>query len=772
MKKPTSENLVSRITTAVMGVISNPKPRWLTVQNQASDVAEMVIDGPIGKSWYDPTGTSAAEFRKALNAIPKGKKVLVRINSEGGAVGDALTIYNLLQERGEDVTTKIDGYALSSASIIALAGYRVDCPKSAILMIHEPWSMTVGDEADHEKAAKMLKTHGETIAQIYAARTGKSIDEMRDLMKAESWFSGSEAIAAGLADPSEDDGDEDEDETQASFNAFGAHWEPNANGIYNKATGEIYHNVPEHVLARVASGERLFEAVASLRRISTTAPGGGVVDTAVNSPQTKNTMKETTTPPTTPVAAAPNPPANPNPPVTPQNVVSASEMAELRTALNNERKARIEARVDSLIVECRLDNSERADAVTRAMADESYLTVIAKRPQFNVGGSPLGHGVNIEVIGNTFDKIKAERSARVRNELRKNEWNGILNHAMSMDQRGQRFQPYGTLTSTLPVNANSYTSALIVDFLADQAITALVATLPALRVFTRDFMASGFAPLSTLQVRLVTAPDNDNRLQRGTKSAGISNYETGDSKVTAVAVPMTEFSEAVNVNSTELMSGLRIEYLANHALQTLGVNLVQTALQVFNASTFTGGAVANGTIQAHYGTFAWNVAGGVDMATLRAAIGKSPTKNAILDPVLFSKLINIPIQSGIAPAAVGDLTAGQTNMRNVFGWDEIAETSAWASPQGLPGTTNSTIGIGLNPQACVVAARLPITPPEGIPGNTLLQTNVTIPGLDLTIAVFQWFSLASRSLWASYGVVFGAAAGDLTAACHLKSLGL
>jgi len=145
--------------------LSAKRKPWLTVRNQGDEV-EMIISGTIGASWYDDSGTTSKEFRDQFGKIPKSQKVSVRINSEGGSVADALEIYNILQARAEDVTCYNDGYALSSASIILLAGGTVVCPLASLTMIHEPWSMTVGDEKDHLTAANMLAKHGDTIAAI------------------------------------------------------------------------------------------------------------------------------------------------------------------------------------------------------------------------------------------------------------------------------------------------------------------------------------------------------------------------------------------------------------------------------------------------------------------------------------------------------------------------------------------------------------------------------------------------------------------------------
>ena len=130
---------------------------WLKV-NAASDTPEILIDGFIGESWWDESGNSNRRFNDAISKFPAQQRITVRINSEGGSIQDGLGIYNAIKARG-NVTTRVDGYALSIASVIALAGDEVVSPQSSVWMIHDPWSGTVGDADTHRKSADMLAKH-------------------------------------------------------------------------------------------------------------------------------------------------------------------------------------------------------------------------------------------------------------------------------------------------------------------------------------------------------------------------------------------------------------------------------------------------------------------------------------------------------------------------------------------------------------------------------------------------------------------------------------
>lgn len=191
----------------------------IKVRNEADEAqAEIIVDGPIGDSVWDDRGTSSHRFNEALSSIPKGRQILLRVNSEGGSVKDGLGIYRAIKDRADDITVRIDGYALSIASVFPLAASKVVSPVGSIWMIHDPWSMTTGNAEEHRKAAEMLEKHGDELVAIYAERTGKDPDEIREAMKAETWFTSSEAVAWGLADE-EDDEDEVSPDALAKIDA-------------------------------------------------------------------------------------------------------------------------------------------------------------------------------------------------------------------------------------------------------------------------------------------------------------------------------------------------------------------------------------------------------------------------------------------------------------------------------------------------------------------------------------------------------------------------
>jgi ATP-dependent protease ClpP protease subunit len=165
-------------------------------------MATIQIYGDIGESWwFDEESLTGKSIASQLASIPQGEQIDLRINSVGGDVSEAVAIYHLLKDR--KVTTYIDGYALSAASIVALAGQKIVSPPASIWMLHNPSTMAFGDSREMLKTAAVLDTHKSAIVSIYCDRTGKSVEEINQVLDAETWLTGDEAIEFGLADLAE-----------------------------------------------------------------------------------------------------------------------------------------------------------------------------------------------------------------------------------------------------------------------------------------------------------------------------------------------------------------------------------------------------------------------------------------------------------------------------------------------------------------------------------------------------------------------------------------
>ena len=137
------------------------------------------------ESWFDDDVTPKA-FRADLNA-GKGD-VVIWINSPGGDCVAASQIYSMLMDYPGNVTVKIDGIAASAASVIAMAGSKVLMAPTALMMIHNPLTVAIGDTQEMQKAIDMLSEVKESILNAYEIKTGLSRAKLSHLMDAETWM--------------------------------------------------------------------------------------------------------------------------------------------------------------------------------------------------------------------------------------------------------------------------------------------------------------------------------------------------------------------------------------------------------------------------------------------------------------------------------------------------------------------------------------------------------------------------------------------------------
>lgn len=143
-------------------------------------------------------GVTAKDFRDQLKTI--SGDFTLRINSPGGDVFDGIAIFNDLLAHNGKVKVEIAGLAASIASVIAMAGDSIEIAPNGFLMIHNAWTIALGDRHDMEAVAAVLGQIDEAIARTYVGRAKVGIRAVRDMMDAETWLGASEAIDKGFAD--------------------------------------------------------------------------------------------------------------------------------------------------------------------------------------------------------------------------------------------------------------------------------------------------------------------------------------------------------------------------------------------------------------------------------------------------------------------------------------------------------------------------------------------------------------------------------------------
>jgi len=170
---------------------------WNWATNEMNE-RTLYLNGAIAEeSWFGDEITPK-QFKSEL--FGSDGDITVWINSPGGDCIAASQIYSMLMNYKGSVTIKIDGIAASAASVIAMAGTKVLMAPTALMMIHNPLTVAIGDSEEMQKAISMLSEVKESIINAYEIKTSLSRSKLSHLMDAETWLNANKAIELGFAD--------------------------------------------------------------------------------------------------------------------------------------------------------------------------------------------------------------------------------------------------------------------------------------------------------------------------------------------------------------------------------------------------------------------------------------------------------------------------------------------------------------------------------------------------------------------------------------------
>jgi ATP-dependent Clp endopeptidase proteolytic subunit ClpP len=698
------------------------KSDWLyfAPANSAGDPATVQIFDQIGEDWYGGSGLSAKQFSDVLNEIGNGP-LLVEINSPGGNVWDGLSIYNQLRGRKAPVTTRVVGIAASIASIIALAGDRVEMADAALMMIHDPSGMASGTSEDMRKMAEALDQHAQVLVGVYAKKTGRSAESIRAAMKAETWFTTAEALAFGLVDK------------PIKQLAMAAKWHPRA----------VTKTAPETVKNNLRRGLEQYEeglagdglepaTVADAKSlISGEAPTEDKIRKA-NAWWGRNDRF---------LEAEPNTPAD-----VAANLWGGAAgrdwfsalFAQLEEPSDTNTDKTLSTDGEKTINDSGVDStpqptqqpdtnmSDTATTVTAAAAPAAPVdltAILAKLTALEASiksptAAPAPDPVRpvIENLGNPLlEKHKSLRAGAERRRFL------VENHSELLRQQ----------SIFAPQNANSFTSTLVVDYLADAIITVAATKLAMVDAFSRNVGLDNLRPKATVRVKKFTT---------GTAAqVNPTNWETNnDSTLAATSVTVDQISKNFTVTQEELNQGYALADLAAGSADLFAYGISDKITAVMTAANY-GTAVTIG-IAANFDTS--------DLPAILAAAKNYRSKNLVLDGGHIARLLFSSASNTFPDGRLSSLANGR------FGFDVIAENNRWT------GAETNTAGFVCGPDAIAIAAGLPV---GMVAGEFIEQRTVTTNnGLSCLLSV--WYSRATRSHMASYDIMFGAAAADTTQA--------
>ena len=718
----------------------------LEVRNDAgSDYAEIILSGSIGKSWFDDSGITESEVRDALKSIPRGRKIKMRGNSEGGSVKEGLGIEDAIAGRSADITYIVAGYALSIASVFPLAAHKVVSPKSAIWMIHKAHAVTGGNADDKLGDSEMLTTHDQVMSEMYAdsaakrnPATARTAAQFLALMKDETWIRGSKAVEFGLADEG------DEADAQASYvplaglyfdklknaspeilNALAPRKEPGATN--SAAPQPAGNNQPQ-------PQETQMKKTVIVALLAT----HGILNLTTNKAFTEADADADFEAGLNALAKKPGTDAN-----------AKMEAIEAKLALAEKR--RLTDKINGYVDAQKITKAEVAIFVTAAITDEAAtLAILDAKPVQGIGGEPAGaHVITIEdgpmtskngvqgskIIPELDNLFAAHKTNDARVEAMKLEFPKLLKAAFRKDGGVQA--------------ANTFSATVTTNFLIPLTIQKLANRFAAANLFARDNSQDPFKPLAAgIQKFNTTATDG----------AAVETHPTdfesgGESTISAIPITPAQDVSKGHLNNSELNSGFRVADIIGKKQ----IDLAAKVTQVLTAPITTANFTTNAAVVSAPAAFNFS-----DLATLQGILKKTSIKNLLLDGEYLARIANTPgffQPAGTVGGAGGGGMAGWTK----FGWDNIALNTDWS------GAGSNVRGFACGQDAIGFISGLPLNPPEGIPGN-IVQTGVAmLPDVNIGIATYVWFSAVSRNLRFSFDIILGASLVDETQGVLIKS---
>jgi len=702
------------------------KSDWLYYAPAASagETATIQIFDQIGEDWFGGGGLSGKQFSDVLNEVGNGP-LLVEINSPGGNVWDGLSIYNQLRGRRAPVTTRVVGIAASIASIIALAGDKVEMADAALMMIHDPSGMASGTSEDMRKMADALDQHAEVLVGVYAKKTGRSPESIRAAMKAETWFTTPEAIAFGLVDK------------PIKQLAMAAKWHPRA---VTKTAPETVKNNLRRGLEQYAeglAGEGLEKA--TVLEAESLVAGEAPTEDKVQKANAWWGRNERF------LEAEPNSPAD-----VAANLWGGAAGRDWFRALYAQIE-REEGEEDEF-----LDDKLSADS-TKAISEtgKASLPQPTQQPDTNMSDSTTvtaaaapAASVDLATIMAKLSaleaSLKAPAAAPAPEPVRpiiENLGNPLMEKHKSLRAGAERRKFLVENHSELlrqnrilaPQNGNTFAAGLIVDYLADAVITEMATKLAMVGGFTRNVGLDNLRPRATVQVKKFVQSGASATVDNAT------NFETSnDSQLDAVSVTVNQISKLFTVTQQELNQGFALADLAAGSADVFALGISKKITAVMTSANYGAGTTI-GTA-ANFDTS--------DLPAILALAKNYRQKLLLLDGGHLARLQFSAAANTFPDARYGPLNNG------FFGFNNILEQNDWT------GAIANTAGFVCGQDAIAIAAGLPVGMIAGefIEQRTVESTN----GLSVLLSV--WYSRSTRSHMASYDIMFGAAAGDKTQA--------
>jgi ATP-dependent protease ClpP protease subunit len=250
---------------------ASPKIKWETpasalarwnpdiIAKATPDESTINIYSTIGE--YGDGSGMTPKIVSAILRKAEGADVSVNINSPGGDFFDGLAINTMLTEYDGKVNVRVLGMAASAASLVALAGDTISIAPAGFFMIHNAWSVAIGNRHDMMAVASMLEQFDQSMVDLYAASTGMDKKTIAKLLDAESWISGQDAVDQGFA--------------TALLGEDQVRLEDSAKNEYNAALRKVDVALAKAGMPRSERRDLIKEMIGTPRAAEDTMPGAG-----------------------------------------------------------------------------------------------------------------------------------------------------------------------------------------------------------------------------------------------------------------------------------------------------------------------------------------------------------------------------------------------------------------------------------------------------------------------------------------------------------------
>ncbi len=163
---------------------------------------DIYIYGEITSEKWEDADTTASSFKQDLDSLGKPNEIHLHVNSPGGSVFEGIAIGNMLKSSSATVVAHVDALAASIASVIVANADKVIMPENAMLMIHNPFQLAMGNAQELRKVADDLDSITQSSVITYLAKGGEKLTEehIKQIMDNETWLSAQEAFDIGLCD--------------------------------------------------------------------------------------------------------------------------------------------------------------------------------------------------------------------------------------------------------------------------------------------------------------------------------------------------------------------------------------------------------------------------------------------------------------------------------------------------------------------------------------------------------------------------------------------